>query len=160
MGSISRCWVAAIAAVMLSSCRPDYKQQTEPYALRSVLNADVGKVSLNMSKDQVLEIRGWSPSIVSTKEAGVEILEYEKMTVMLRAGKVSQVVGSESLQVGGRTYPVNIPVQDLAAALALDEASLRSAGSGPTSRSITANDGSLTLGLAKGRVLSYGLQVP
>jgi hypothetical protein len=123
-----------------------------------VLDAEVGKVSLNMSQDQVLEAKGQPASRVPIKESLMEVWEYNSLTITFESGKVSQVVGSEPLSIGAKTFPLRITLDDLSSRLAVSSAVMPGDSSSPTLRSVPAKDGSLTIGQSKGEVTMYGIQ--
>lgn len=125
----------------------------------SVLRASIKDVRLTMTKDQVSTLRGQPTSKIPVQGSDMETWEYEDLTVLFESGKVTQVIG-RNLSIGTETLTAPLPLKDLAEKLGLNESDLPRPTSGPNSRSIPLEDGSLVISQSKGQVLNYGLELP
>jgi hypothetical protein len=149
-----------MTVLLVASCQVAERPKTHSVPrIASVLQASVGKISLNMSKPEVLKEKGPPVSEMPVRESNMENWEYENVTVLFEAGNVAQVVGSEGLSIGSETFPVGLTLSELARRLPLDESKLLRPKSGPRDWSIPLQDGKLTVGHSRGKVLTYGLQL-
>jgi hypothetical protein len=143
----------------LLSCQAQQTPQVSEEAPKnlSVLTAEIEKVRLNMSVNQVRDLLGKPTSTTPVRDSDMETWDYEDITVLFEGGRVVQVIG-ESLLIGSESLPADLSLKEVSKRLKISESLLPRSMSSPISRSIPLQDGTLTISQSKGRVLNYGLQ--